>query len=412
MYKMLSCLVFLVLTAFVFGETIVTTPIGVFSGHEREVTSISYSQNGSSILSTSGGSPSVPVFLREANTGSVIREFLGHTYDVTCASFSHNELQIVSSGWDRTARLWDTNTGVTTRLFNYASGLTCGVQSSSFSPDGSKILLAIDKKLAMYDKLTGTLIREYTGGHTNIILSATFTSDGTQILSGGRDSAVCLWDAETGVLLQTYAFPNVNKNSAWVYSIVCSRYNNTFLIGCGDFTAKICDITTGLVLKTFSGHGSPTIPGWVYDAVFSPDESKVLTGSVDGTAKLWDSTTGILLITFQHPSPSIYSTEWVTAVGYSPLGNIVATGDTTGTVRIWSISGTSIADFNNDGDVDQSDMSIFDCCFTGSLVPYNPVSLPDCCTLEPVNGKIPADFDNDGDVDHDDFGVIQRFYNR
>jgi hypothetical protein len=71
---------------------------------------------------------------------------------------------------------------------------------------------------------------------------------------------------------------------------------------------------------------------------------------------------------------------------------------------------TNPADFDGDGHVNQADMTIFDHCFTGPQVLYNPQSLPPGCSLTPDgNGKIPADFDRDGDVDHDDFGSFQRF---
>ncbi len=55
------------------------------------------------------------------------------------------------------------------------------------------------------------------------------------------------------------------------------------------------------------------------------------------------------------------------------------------------------ADFDCDGDVDETDLVLFTACFSGANVPV----APHC------RGK---DLDNDGDADLDDFGVVQRCY--
>ncbi len=50
-----------------------------------------------------------------------------------------------------------------------------------------------------------------------------------------------------------------------------------------DRTAKIWDVLTGNCLHTLQGHTS-----FVNSASFSPDGTKVVTASVDKTAKIWD----------------------------------------------------------------------------------------------------------------------------
>jgi hypothetical protein len=81
-------------------------------------------------------------------------------------------------------------------------------------------------------------------------------------------------------------------------------------------------------------------------------------------------------------------------------------------LQIWRYNHTVIpGDYDNDGNVDPVDFNLFDACFTGPAVPYDPKNLPPDCTLTPdVNAKISADFDHDGDVDQADFGTFQRCY--
>jgi len=72
------------------------------------------------------------------------------------------------------------------------------------------------------------------------------------------------------------------------------------------------------------------------------------------------------------------------------------------------------SDFDRDGDVDPVDLDVFKACATGPAIPYNPAALPEPepgCALTPDgNGKIAADFDQDGDVDQSDFGIFQRCF--
>jgi hypothetical protein len=65
-------------------------------------------------------------------------------------------------------------------------------------------------------------------------------------------------------------------------------------------------------------------------------------------------------------------------------------------------------DFNQDQYVDSADLDMFNACFTGPNVPYDPNNLPPGCTLVPVNGFIAADVDFDGDVDQEDYSAFQR----
>lgn len=65
---------------------------------------------------------------------------------------------------------------------------------------------------------------------------------------------------------------------------------------------------------------------------------------------------------------------------------------------------TAPADLDNDCDVDQNDVTVFEACAAGPGVTY-----PDTCPLPPdIQGRVAADFDADGDVDQADFGEMQR----
>ena len=70
-----------------------------------------------------------------------------------------------------------------------------------------------------------------------------------------------------------------------------------------------------------------------------------------------------------------------------------------------------VADLDQDGDVDEDDLRLFESCVTGPTIPYDPFHLPDGCTLRPdFERRIGADLDRDGDVDQTDLGLFQRCF--
>ncbi len=74
---------------------------------------------------------------------------------------------------------------------------------------------------------------------------------------------------------------------------------------------------------------------------------------------------------------------------------------------LWAEAPTP-GDFNDDSRVDEADLLIFEACFTGPQIPYDPENLASGCTLTPDSqGIIRADMDSDTDVDQLDFGLFQ-----
>lgn len=69
------------------------------------------------------------------------------------------------------------------------------------------------------------------------------------------------------------------------------------------------------------------------------------------------------------------------------------------------------ADFDGNCRVDYLDLEMLRACMTGPAIPYHSGNLPAGCTLAvDVEFRIAADFDDDGDVDQSDFGAFQRCY--
>lgn len=92
--------------------------------------------------------------------------------------------------------LWEVETGHEVRRFG--EGLSSDVQSVSFSPDGSRVLVADPYgSLAEWAVATGAKVRDFDigGGSSR---QAIYSPDGRRVLSLNRDGFILLLDSDTG----------------------------------------------------------------------------------------------------------------------------------------------------------------------------------------------------------------------
>ena len=102
----------------------------------------------------------------------------------------------------RTARMWDAKTGASLLTLK---GHTNWVLAASFSPDGSRVVTAsYDGTARMWDAKTRASLLTLMG-HTNWVRVASFSSDGSRVVTASDDGSARLWDAKTGLLLMTFA---------------------------------------------------------------------------------------------------------------------------------------------------------------------------------------------------------------
>src|SRR5262249_19041538 len=82
-------------------------------------------------------------------------------------------------------------------------GHTGGVRSASFSGDGTRVVTgSSDGTAKVWDAKTGALVFTLKG-HTDGVTSASFSGDGTRLVTGSEDGTAKVWDAKTGALVLT-----------------------------------------------------------------------------------------------------------------------------------------------------------------------------------------------------------------
>ena len=224
--------------------------------------------------------------------------------------------------------IYDTQTGEELDLF---PANRFGVSAIAFSPDGN--MLASDSfdgtisywnienlTVRLWDVNSGRQIRTFTG-HTHPITCLAFSPDGKTIASGSADYVVRVWDVESGRQLHRLLGPTGS-----VTSVAFSPDSKT-LVGSGSRQNffKLWDVETGGNVRWFEGHTEG-----ISSIAFHPGGELIASGSYDNTVRLWYVETGIQRRSFTKHTDSVYT------VAFSPDGKTLASGgrDT----NIWLIN--------------------------------------------------------------------------
>ena len=234
----------------------------------------------------------------------------------TVALNSDGSLLYLSNG--NRLQAWDLKAGSILWEINFNLGELLDL---ALSPDGQYLALA--KKGAFIHQIeiicaSDPTEKKYLYGHQGNVQSVAFSPNGQQLISGGNDKTIRLWDLATSVQLAC-----ITTHTDWVMAVAYSTSGDVFASGSNDRTVRIWNAATLIELACYESQKSD-----VRSLTYSPVSDKLACGTIGGDVILW-SANGLTHKILKHNLP-------VDGLAFSYDGSFLATGSFDHAIRIWN----------------------------------------------------------------------------
>jgi WD40 repeat protein len=239
------------------------------------------------------------------------------------AVFSPDGKRVATTSYDRSAQIWNAETG---QIAVVLKGHRGTVEAAAFSPDGGRIAtVSGDNTLRIWNSETGVSLIEVPAKTNSLRLLQQpyfgFTADGRFIVVAAYDSTVSVWNAVTGDAVRS-----MTDHKGILDGLAISPSGDRMVtLAQQDKTAHLWDLASGETIAVLE-HAED-----VLSAAFSRDGRRVLTASRDGTARIWDSQSGRLFATLSGHQGA------VTSAAFSSDGKHIVTSSSDRTARVWPV---------------------------------------------------------------------------
>lgn len=225
-------------------------------------------------------------------------EYIGHQLPIKALSFDSCGKQFLSSSFDHTVRLWETETGDIKRKFTFGKVIPNTLQ---FRPqnDNEFIVGLSNSKIQHYDlRLSDrdSIVQTYDY-HQGSILALKYFGDGSKFISSSDDKTMKIWSNQVNVPVKhiseiaQHSMPYIDTHPMQQY--FCSQSMDNAIYA---YSMKPKYRMHG---KTaFKGHSSA---GYGIGITFSPDGKYICSGDSNSKVFIWDWQTKDLLKTLKVP---------------------------------------------------------------------------------------------------------------
>jgi WD40 repeat protein len=303
------------------------------------------------------------------------RDLRWHRHRINALAISAEGALVLSGSDDLTARITDACTGKHTRTLGGNGGrfhreLTLGYETSLYRllhPEGPPPISNLVRRSGIGERIVRTICTAMLRAlqwHDSSVMSAAFSPDGREALTGDLSGTVRTWDVASGKLLRRYRNQSQNVTP---YHVGFSP-DGTAVMAASSYRVTLWDRESGRELQSFGLRDSihsaafaggphrlltcvekrcllwdvsgeepvelqrfaPNQRGQVYCAAASDDGHRVVTGGANGQICVWDAANGALIQTLQADQTSLRF------VGFGSSNDQIVAVGTDGSIRIWN----------------------------------------------------------------------------
>ncbi|CCW62229.1 unnamed protein product [Phytomonas sp. EM1] len=307
---------------------------GVLKGHRDWVTSLACPQQADSpikVVSASRDGTAMSWVANpdrhsiESDNAIPDRRLEGHTGFISSLSLAHTSQFAVTSSWDRSLRLWNLRTGQCEHKFLKH---TKDVLAVAFSPDDRQIVSGGRDNVIRVWNVMGECMHELTNdGHEDWVSSLCFipNQDEPVLISGGWDHKVKVWELTKGKCRRT-----IDKHKSQVTDVAVSPDGS--LCASGDKEGVVC--LWGLAKDEHIVNINLESP--INQIAFSPSRFWMCVAS-ERNVRVYDLEANSIIIELTPESTSKRAPECI-SIAWSANGNTLYTGYTDNLIRVWSVS--------------------------------------------------------------------------
>jgi serine/threonine protein kinase len=246
-----------------------------------------------------------------------VARLTGHSGPVTALSYSDDGTALVSASKDATVKIWTASSATLKRTIEMDDG-----PATAMAVSGNRLLTGhANGNVVLWDWERAEKISTYKRNDAEI-WSVAFLGSGQRFASAGHDWKIAVWDAATA----SGPFGVLDAHDSAVQSLAFGMAGSKPVLASGsaDKTLKIWNLETLDRVRTYRGHRD-----YVTAVALSAGGKDVASASLDGKVRIWSSRSSRLTRSLSgHQGKA-------NAVVFAPTGDVLASGGADGKVRVW-----------------------------------------------------------------------------
>ncbi|XP_043258261.1 cilia- and flagella-associated protein 52 [Colletes gigas] len=199
-----------------------------------------------------------------------------HTKSVSTVTITNDDCRLISGGCDGQVRIWDAKSE-TRQLLEVLKEHRGPITSLHVSPDDKNLISSsTDGTCIVWDIWNFT--RKFALQGNTMYMSACFIPSGVQVLTCGTDGKIAYWETLDGSLVREVE----GSITGTLNTISVSHDGRYFLTGSDDLIIKLWEYRTANIISLGLTHAAP-----ITACAFAPNDKFMVTVSTDGAIILW-----------------------------------------------------------------------------------------------------------------------------